>query len=43
MMTGNYEVLQSRLEGEFAVVSYSGGGDGYVGTWQDALHEEHFE
>jgi hypothetical protein len=24
------------------VVSYSGGGEGYVGTWQDALHEENF-
>ena len=24
------------------IVSYSGGGDGYVGTWSDALNEEHF-
>ena len=24
------------------IVSYSGGGDGYVGTWQDALNEENY-
>ena len=24
------------------IVSYSGGGDGYVGTWEDALNEEHY-
>ena len=25
------------------IVSYSGGGDGYVGTYADALHQEHYE
>ena len=24
------------------IVSYSGGGDGYVGTWEDALNEEDY-